>query len=191
MKRRIFIAVNLPARTKEALAGFADKVKRANPQASIKWTGRENLHLTLHFLGYLDESVLEKAKKAAKKAAGFCGQKSVGLEIGKLGGFPSLKRPRIIFASVQGRGIRILSGLREILGKELERSGFEIEKRPWKSHITLGRARNPSVRIKIPERGIDGEKFRIGSIDVMESFLSPKGPKYRVLAKYPLKQHLR
>lgn len=187
MKKRIFIAANLPAETKELLAEFMARAKKANKDASIKWSVKDNLHLTLHFLGYLDEGELELAAKAAAKAAASCGQKSLGLEIGQAGGFPSLMKPRIVFVSVKGNGVSILAGLQKILGRELEKTGFEIEKRPWKAHITLGRVKDLKRDMKIPGGTPEGEKFRISSIDSMESRLSPKGPKYGVLARYSLK----
>ncbi|MDP3996027.1 MAG: 2'-5' RNA ligase family protein, partial [bacterium] len=66
MKRRIFVAINLPEKVKNKLAEYRDKW----PELPVRWTKKENLHITLEFLGYLtDEELIELLQKTKEIAS--------------------------------------------------------------------------------------------------------------------------
>lgn len=88
MKKRLFIAINLPDNIKSDLTVWLKDFIRHNQNQPIKWVKPEGLHLTLHFLGYLDE---EKEKQVREMLRQIAGQKTIrqlaDLEFDKLGSF--------------------------------------------------------------------------------------------------------
>lgn len=182
MTRRIFLAINLPPNIKQELAKITDKLKKENQRAPIKWVEPKNLHLTLHFLGSLDEKQIQKVNIAAESI--FLKHSTFEMELGNIGCFPDARRPRVIFIKAKeggGEARRIQAELKSMLQK----SGFETDSRPWQSHITLGRVKAP-----FSCRGLDNQilplKFKIESIDLMESELTPNGPVYNIIKPYKL-----
>jgi len=181
MKYRSFIAVNLPDDVKEKLGRILVKFRETN--SNIKWVEPKNLHLTLHFLGNLDE---EKLRKVAEILANVTGSyKSFWLKIDKFGCFPNEIRPNIFFLNCEEEGGNTLADLQNQLSHELARLGIRIDFRPWKAHITFGRLKTPR-RIRIADSGLKNLKFRVKSIDLMKSNLTPRGPIYNILKSFPL-----
>ncbi len=184
MKRRIFIAVNLPKKIKEELADLIFVLQKNNQRSFIKWVNPENLHITLHFLGYLDEEKIKKVSQIMEeKIQPMRGE----LQIANIGAFPNLSRPRVIFATIEEIGDKRLSNLQKELGIYLEKEGFEIEKRPWRPHLTLARIKNSTPGNKFRFYSVPYSfhllKFKIRSIDLMESKLERGGAKYKLLLK--------
>jgi 2'-5' RNA ligase len=164
MGQRIFIAINLPENIKKKLAQYQDKW----PDLPCRWTKKENLHITLEFLGYLtDEEVVEACQRAEKMALA---EESFSINLNKIGYGPGNNKPaKMVWAT----------------GEKLK----EFNLRP---HITLGRIKtwqfkqlNPEERPQIDE-DID-LNFEVTSIEVMESQLSKGGAKYNILQSCPLK----
>ncbi len=164
MKRRIFIAVNLPERIKEKLADYQFKW----PELPCKWTKKENLHITLEFLGYLtDEELVELCQKTKQIAAS---KKSFTAHLNKIYYGPIGKNPARMVWTV---------------GDRIKEFGIT-------PHITLGRLKmwefrqmNPEERPEINEE--INLSFEVNSIEVMESRLKRGGSEYAVLESCPLK----
>ena len=188
MKRRIFIAVNLPDKVKEKLSEYQSQWS----EIPANWTKKENLHITLSFLGYLaDEDlpdVLVVTEKVAAKAESF----SVVLD--KICYGPKGKNPpRMIWATGESEE---LSNLQRELEKSLIFSTEDGETKSNQSkkhtiHVTLARIRQWDFRKIDPEESpiIDNEialSFSVNSIDIMESVLKKGGPQYIILESYSL-----
>ena len=93
---RAFIAIELPKNIKASLAGLQEELKTSG--ADIKWVEPENIHLTLKFLGEIDEIVFNKVIKILG---------DIGLEINpfqlsicSLGAFPKINFPRVIWVGI-------------------------------------------------------------------------------------------
>lgn len=184
MKRRIFIAVNLPQKIKEELTDLISTLQKNNQQSFIKWINPENLHITLHFLGYLNEEEIKKVNQIMEEKTQpiRCELRMINIDA-----FPNLSRPRVIFIAIEEIGDKRLSNLQKELGIYLEKEGFEIEKRPWQPHLTLARIKNSTPGNKFKFYPVPYSfhllKFKIRSIDLMESKLERGGAKYKLLLK--------
>lgn len=188
MKHRIFIAINFPENIKKKLADYQGKW----PELPIRWTKKDNLHITLIFLGYLsDEEIVEICnitKEVASKNSSF------PINLKKiLYGPPKKMPPRMVWA--EGEKSEKLGKLQKDLENSLLTSSIkevETESRPYTSHITLGRIKAWEFRqIEPEERPEVNEEinlsFEVNSIEVMESQLQREGPRYTILELCPLK----
>ncbi len=193
MRPRVFIAINLPEDIKNELISFQKKW----PNLPCRWTKKENLHITLLFLGHLNEEELLKTCKIIKEAASR--NKSFLINLTKIIYGPPqkiLKKswvPRMIW--VEGKKSKELEELQRDLKNSL--SAFQSKprvkegKRGYTPHITLGRIKQWEFRqIEPEERPEFNEEislsFEVKSIEIMESKLKPKGPDYFVLESVQL-----
>ena len=187
MQHRIFIAINLPEDIKKKLADCQGKW----PELPIRWTKKENLHITLVFLGYLNDEELLEVCKITKEVASR--NQSFSVNLNKICyGPPKKMPPRMVW--VEGEKSEEFTSLREDLEKSLmtsEEVHFSSEKRAFSPHITLGRIKvwefrqiAPEERPKVSEE--ISLNFEVNSIEVMESQLKRGGSEYSVLESYPL-----
>jgi len=194
-RKRLFIALNLPSEIKEKLAVYLENL--AGQNRGIRWVSPECLHLTLHFLGYLDEEKTEEVKSMMQGLSGKFGGMNFSLK--RLDAFPNLARPRIIFLEAKQAGDQSVFDLQKLLGLELIKLGIDIDDRPLRSHITLGRvnpirsgwvsngARISNTNLKMPgDSEILPLDFEVSSFELMESELTPAGARYKEVASFKL-----
>ena len=186
MRHRIFIAVNLPKEVIKQLVNYQSKW----PELPIKWTKPENLHITLIFLGDVNDSELVEICKTSREIIEQ--HHSFGINLNQICyGPPKKMPPRMIW--VKGQKSQELSDLKKDLESALlEKVNFHQENRAFSPHITLGRIRTWDwSKIEPEERPTVNEiidlGFEVGSIDVMESELKKDGPKYIILEPCVLK----
>jgi 2'-5' RNA ligase len=182
---RTFIAIDLEPGMKIALQGLIRALKATG--ADVRWAQTNGLHLTLKFLGEIDEQKSAVVKRTLRKVAG--GHASFPLRLEGKGAFPGEHNPRVLWA-----GFAAETGLlafQDELERELEREGFPREERAFHPHLTLGRVKGPS---RVREAMLELGKHRWESLGEMtvhrvaffESRLRPEGADYRVLADYEL-----
>ena len=194
---RIFIAINLPENIKKELISYQEKW----PELPVRWTRKDNLHITLAFIGSVNDEEIPGILKAARETAER--HEPFSITLNKICyGPPKKMPPRMVWVEgacpdlVEGRKIDKLSYLQ----KDLENSLFsapikislEPEKRPYTSHLTLGRIKEWEFKKIEPEERPEVETdinldFDVDSIEVMESELKRAGPEYIVLESLPLK----
>jgi len=186
MRHRIFIAINLSEKMKQRLAQFQKKW----PTLPCRWVSKENLHLTLAFLGYLNDEQLNVVFEIAKEVAER--NKPFKISLDKICyGPPKTMPPRLVWA--EGESFRELSKLKEDLDKLLaEKINFSPEKREFTPHITLGRIKRWNWRRFEPEERPDVNlevslEIPVNSIEVMESHLKRTGAEYTILESFELK----
>lgn len=190
MNHRIFIAINLPENIKKKLSDYQSKW----PELPCRWTKKDNLHITLAFLGYLsDEEVLRVCnlvKEVTLKHEPFF----INLKIICYG--PTDKKsPRMIWT--EGEESLELGKLQKDLENSLSGLSAELQSekgRAYSVHITLGRLKQWEFkRIEPEERPEIKEevnlKFEVNSVEIMESQLRKTGPIYTVLESWPLKSN--
>lgn len=177
-KLRLFFAINLDDSLKEKLLKASFSFQNI-PQ--LRWTKKENLHLTLLFLGYLYQDQLPQLISLAEKV--FKNYQPFILEFENLTPAPSLKSARMIWANLKNSPI--IESLRRDLEKALIDQGinFQRENRGLRWHITL--ARFPSQKVKAQKIDFP-EKLKVKEICLMESQLAPQGPTYFQLKSFPL-----
>ena len=188
MGHRIFIAINLPEDIKKKLIDYQAKW----PELPIRWTKKENLHITLIFLGYLSDEELLEVLKSTKKATS--GHQPFFINLKKIiYGPPKKLPPRMVWA--EGEKSKELGKLQGDLENSLLASsvkGMESGNRPYAPHITLGRIKAWEFRkIEPEERPEVNEEinlnFEVNSIEVMESELKRGGAEYVILESCLLK----
>ncbi len=156
--------------------------------SGVSWVSTANYHLTLKFLGDIEER--RAAEVAAALAAGVAGLEPFDLAIGGLGAFPTATRPRVIWAGV-GAGAPALAALADAVEERLVLLGFAREARGFSAHVTLGRVREPRPHPALAEalaRAVSVElgSARVDRVMLMQSRLSPRGAEYTELATLPL-----
>jgi 2'-5' RNA ligase len=179
---RVFYAINLPERVRDSLRPIVAKAREDNQTNSLRWVKPELLHLTLHFLGEQDEDSVNEIINSVEDLLKPPDKPEV--EIGEWGGFPDLVRPRIIYISLNHS--ESLLNLQKNLGLKLGSAGYDIDKRPWRSHITAARNKEPAQRLDLKLPPLPNDKWIVESFDLMKSTLTPNGPVYQLVKSFDL-----
>ncbi len=177
---RAFIAVDLPKEIKMEIDKMITGFRQTN--AGIRWVKAANLHLTLRFLGNVPEETVQPLAENIKGNVGGFG--SFEMSLSGLGGFPNLRRPRVIWVGT-GTGTEKLKALAAGVEKAVIDSGFGKADKPFSSHLTIGRVKYPKgldhLLEQIEKINFDSEPFNVSEVVIFKSNLSPAGPKYTKL----------
>ncbi len=151
----------------------------------MKPVERENIHLTLKFLGNVSTSKLEDVKSSLSKLK----FPPFSMEIKGAGAFPSLKRMNVIWVGI-GEGWSQVELIYEQSEKLLAEVGYSRETRPFSPHITVARVKSAKKRDEIAAllSHLSDESFGAFSTDhvrLKQSILSSSGPKYSTLLEVP------
>jgi 2'-5' RNA ligase len=178
---RLFVAIDVPDGIRDAIESEIVDQLRDRVQGA-RWTRPEGRHLTLKFLGNVDDErvgpIGEVLRETASRHASF---EAVFAE---LGGFPNLRRPRVLWIGI-GEGAEPMSALARNVESDLEPLGFEPEGRPFQGHLTLARFKEPRV-IDVPEVAVQLNRFSVNEIALLQSRLHPKGARYSVVDEFAL-----
>lgn len=184
MAIRAFIAVEIDSEIKKRLSEYINKLKMTG--ADVKWVVPENIHLTLIFLGYIEEDILPGLNRIIGDLAS--NLESFNIRIENIGAFPNLKRPRVVYVCVTDKGSNLLK-LYENLNKGVGELGIKEESRKYVGHITLGRIKTQknisklTIALKTETRCFFGSD-KVNSLTLMQSKLTPKGPIYSKLNNF-------
>ena len=185
---RAFIATDIPEDVRAAISEAQARLKRAPVGVKISWTKVDNIHITLQFLGYVEEPVIEKIRPALESVSQ--SHASFELSIRGAGAFPNEHRPRVLWVGcedVQGK----LRALADAVQAAMEPLGFEPEHREFSAHLTLGRVKFPRPDAALT-RALDSIKndvfgtMRVEAIHLIESQLHPQGSIYSKLSSHKL-----
>jgi len=180
MKRKIFISINIPDKVKKRLTKAVEKWA----DLPVKWTKEANLHITLLFLGYVDEQSLPEICQKVRDAVE--NEDIFDIEFDRIELFPSPDDPKMV--ALTGPANTDLLRINEEIEKELNM--FTQAKKSFRPHITLGRGRKykwealeskPSIQEKYP-LVITAE-----SIDVVASDFGDGNSEYTIIESCPLK----
>jgi RNA 2',3'-cyclic 3'-phosphodiesterase len=188
---RTFIALEMSAPAQRVLGQTIERFARALP--APRWVDVAGIHLTLAFLGELDDDRLALAMEAARAAAHDF--PAFDYRLTAAGFFGPPQQPRVIWMGVEDKPVAQLHGsplqrLHSDLDRELQRRNFETEKRPFSPHLTLARVKQPlsPAELQTLQRLLHGKQentgstlYRAGHLNVMKSELSRAGAKYSVL----------
>lgn len=167
---RAFIAVETSEELKDKIAELQKKLE----MEGVKLVERDNLHLTLHFLGEIDERMKEKVVDAMNKL----NFRKFEMRCRGVGAFPSRNRMRVVWV---GADAPELKEIHEQLGKELGKLGFKREE--FSPHITLARVKFLKNKNRLAEFINANSEVELGSCAVdrvllKKSTLTPNGPIY-------------
>ncbi len=185
---RAFIAVEIDLPNKQKISGLISELKKT--KADVKWITENQIHITLKFLGNIDEERVQKISDALDHISK--NSKTFDVRFSELGAFPNMKRPRVIWIGVE-KGGDLLKLLNKKIEIELEKLGFVKEKREYKAHLTLGRVKSLNNITSLAE-SIDKIEFqptgetKIERLILFQSTLTPKGAIYSPLSKFTFQQ---
>ena len=179
MQRKIFISLDVPERTKNRLIKTSEKWQ----DWPVKWTRKENLHLTLAFLGYVDEANLLEIGNSVKKVVQ--NYEIFDLEFQEISFFPSPEQLRKIV--LLGKNNSQLKNLVNDLEKKL--SLTISERKTFRPHITLGKIKKLRWQ-ELKEKPILKEKFPLiitaTAVDIMANNFGENRNEYIVVKSCPL-----
>ncbi len=183
---RTFVAVPLPETVRDVAARLQDRLRHQG--LSMRWVKPEGIHLTLKFLGDVSSDALDGIAAVLARVA--AGAAPLDLRAAGLGVFPGIRQPRVLWMGIQGPTDRLI-GLARRIDSDLADCGFAVEKRPFRAHLTLARARAPIEPRHLGEAlaaegGFDPVPFAAGEIVLYRSELKPDGAVYTRLATWPL-----
>ena len=137
--RRVFVAIPLPEPARRELENLVDEVRSAaDPDVrDVRWVRLDGLHLTLRFIGQVDEGRLDSLAAAVGSAA----ERVTGFDvtIHGAGAFPSETRPRALWLGVT-QGSDELGAAAQAVDDALAVAGVERSDRPYRAHLTLARS---------------------------------------------------
>jgi 2'-5' RNA ligase len=184
---RAFIAVALQGRVVGTIEDFISDLRhRTRP---VKWVERQNLHITLKFLGDVPEDRIPALSDSVARAAAVHSKFRVSF-IG-LGAFPNPGKARVVWVGID-RGGAELEALAKSVEAETVGSGFPPQDKPFRAHLTIGRVKGDAPPgPELVEAIVGNAQRRFGvmpveTVRVMASKLTPDGPIYTCLAQAPL-----
>lgn len=153
-----------------------------------KFVEKQNLHISLKFLGNLDRAEIEEVSKVLQNITSLHRPLAYCLSQ-KIGVFPNSNRLRVIWLGI-GEGNSAIYEIFQSIEKELKNKSFFKADNQFTAHITLARVKYISNAKGFVDylEGIDVDPVKgfVNSIDLMESELSKIGPEYRIIKKFPL-----
>ncbi len=184
-KIRTFIAIDIPVRQKEQMANLQRRLRELGGRVS--WTRPEGVHLTLKFLGEVEEGQLPQVAEAVRRATR--GVAPFEVNIQGTGAFPDFRRPRVLWVGIEEPSGR-LKVLAQAVERELRGLGFPPEGRDFSPHLTLGRVKDPRgmepVVRALRQEEFAGGSFAVHEVLVMRSDLKPTGAEYTALHRIAL-----
>ncbi|HEU5003486.1 MAG TPA: RNA 2',3'-cyclic phosphodiesterase [Actinomycetota bacterium] len=184
MSWRLFVAAEIPAAPRHALAGAVAGLRGSVPGA--RWVAEEAWHVTLCFLGATDPERVDAVAGVAREAA--AAGRPVALRLAGLGAFPNERRARVVWVGLEGA--EPLGAVAAALADGSARLGFPREDRPWRPHLTIARLRVPGPVDLGPGLGIGvglrTEEFGVTEIVLFRSHLNRSGAVYEGLGRFPL-----
>lgn len=185
--KRIFVGIKLSEKVQKTVSDYIKDLKKEFPNLRVGWEKSEKLHLTLKFLGDIDNESLKRLQKVTDKTAS--NHKSFKLKISKNGVFQNKRRPRILWLEVIDEENNLLK-IKNELENDLEKIGFEKEKRKFKPHLTIARIREPKKSKSLVEKHLKNNfepiEFEVSEIVIFESELKPTGSIYKIVSRFSL-----
>jgi 2'-5' RNA ligase len=187
---RLFVACELPAEMKAALASLQDALRKKGAPR-LRWVRPEGIHLTLKFLGAVPQEKVTAICEALTPTVQ--GIPLLALSLAEVGTFGGRRGARVLWVDMQG-DLEPLGRLQQRVEKALEPLGFPPERRPFSPHLTLAR---------VPDRAGSGERqtvwelakaievppapaVTIDELSLMRSILGPGGAVYERVVAFPL-----
>jgi 2'-5' RNA ligase len=187
---RVFLAIEIPDAVRIKLTSPLEALQQLHEAIRINPVDR--MHLTLHFLGHLPRLVVEQL--APPLGAVVVRHHRFGLVAQGVGAFPTINRPRVLWAGITGAELPALTALQAELGNALRTAGVTLEGERFHPHLTLGRVRRP---LKPPERPVLREWISrwgavafgdvpVDRVRLMRSQLGGGPPRYTTLTTFDL-----
>jgi len=185
--KRCFIAIKIPLLN--SLLNFYQQARKEFSDSDVNWVKPENMHLTLAFLGQLQQKQVEETKQILNN---ICLKiEPFDLELKGFGSFGRGANPCVLWIGVNTS--YKLNELKIQLNTELALTGYKPDKNIFQPHLTVGRIKmikNQSELFNLGEKYKEHSFiiFRVNSIILYESILSSLSPKYTPISDFPLRR---
>jgi len=187
---RLFVAVTVPEDIKTEIEKTQAVLRRALPKECVRWTKREQFHLTLRFLGNVDSDRVGPLTEAVRAACrGFA---ALELRAEQVGFFPDLHRPRVAWVGVKDSRQQLPLVQRTIEAATRDYTAEETKER-FTGHVTLGRIKGlrhaEAEALAGLATGLATQFFgawTANKVELIRSQLSPEGARHTTLAAIPL-----
>lgn len=188
---RVFFAIALPEDINEAIEQYISELKMLSRNSKIRWTRPENLHITLQFL---PEVKTNDVSLLLTKVEAMLSQATTPLQFNlrDLHFYPDPHRPRVLVVDVTPQ--TLLAEWSMLIGKGIQQAGYEIEARPFRAHLSIGRIKTAQVTalnflqnanpLTLPEVMVD-------EVVLFQSEPHPEGSRYIPLARLTPGRHLK
>jgi RNA 2',3'-cyclic 3'-phosphodiesterase len=192
---RLFVAIVPPPPALAELSAAVDQLRAeaAGPVPSgagqqLRWTSSGQWHLTLAFLGEVEDAVLAKLRPRLERAV--ARHPAQRLAIAGAGAFPSPRRARVLWAGLRADN-RALGALAASVAAAARRAGAPSpdEGRRFKAHLTLARCRDVADLSSLATElaGFAGQEWTADSVRLVRSYLSTGAPHYETVGEWPLR----
>lgn len=195
---RAFIAIKLSDELKRQILELQTDLRQRVPDLKgVSWVQPEGIHLTLRFLGDIEDSQIKSLQEALQAAAASVGPFS--LAVRGLGAFPTAQRARVLWIGLGGTpgvqagadaGTEALRTVQAATEEGVVKLGFPREERPFTPHLTMARVREreaagPLAALVLAERERFIGQLTAGSVALIKSELRPTGAIYTSLVEVP------
>lgn len=175
---RLFVAIPVPIDVARILVALVPAGLRG-----LKRVEPDLLHVTLAFIGWTDEETVAVARAAVARSV--AGQDAFDVALDEIGRFPPTGRPRVLWAGSRAATPSI-EALASAVRDGLTAAGIPFDPKPPRPHITLARSREDigpedARAVAAAARAVAvprGAAFRADAVHVMQSTLTPRGPRY-------------
>jgi len=185
---RTFFAIELPTLTLEQIDKELSDLKNSIPR-KIKWVAISSMHITIKFIGEFNLEHQSSIQKDLRSHLSGLGEIKLSFE--KIGLFPNIKKPRVVWLGLNGP--EQLIELARTVNLITSNYGYTHEKRNFSPHLTLGRVGN---NVSSRDREVIGqmitnyrfteiEPFITNRLSFIKSSLAPQGPVYSTLFETP------
>lgn len=185
---RMFLAVDIESGARAAVMAIVNRLRRTlgDKGPRVTWVGGAQLHITLHFLGEVDDSRVERIRALHEPPLAIA---PFQLSLGRIGTFPAYGAPRVIWIGLD-EGRAELASIHDDLGERLRAIGVAVESRSFAPHLTIGRIRSrihPSSARALSPAAIDPPiRSAVECVTAYESRLTRDGPQYHEIVRVPL-----
>ena len=174
---RLFIALPLPGDVEQRLEEIIAELRRQSGR--VKWVESKNIHLTMRFLGNTEESQVGDLSRLVGSVAGQYPPVTTVLD--RLGGFPNLSRPRVLWVGFRDN-VEFLEKMARQIELGVRALRFPKEKKGFKPHLTIGRVKDVSTVRGLSEymKGYELAEIPVtfDRLVLFKSTLTPQGPIY-------------
>lgn len=185
--KRIFIAVDISETARQRAAEYIDDLRLEFSGLRVGWERPEKLHITLKFLGDVEDEKVAEVVESLNSSAG--SSRCFEVELSGTGVFPSPSNPRILWLGLHDQDGK-LSATANAVESGCALLGYKKEKREFSPHLTIARLREPHKAQQLAVRHLSNKfepvSFEVSEIVIYESKLQPTGSIYSKLAAVPL-----
>jgi 2'-5' RNA ligase len=177
---RLFVAIDLDEEIKNSIYRISERISGIK---GLKVVEKENLHITLMFLGEVDEIKAEKVKSRLSEIE----FEPFDIKFRGVGYFPPKKYPRVIWVGVD-EGKERLAILANEVYQRLKKLGFKRDK-DFAAHVTICRVKKRVDNIKNRLEDFENVEFgamRVNEFKLKQSILKPTGPVYKDIETFRL-----